>query len=137
MIAARKRLDRFTDNIPMPLVYLDVECRLRFVNRAWREMVGSVGDAALGRHVSEVRGEAIWLEQKPYYDKALAGEPSHFSRLVRRIVGGPRWMRTSYYRTSTTADVVGIYTLSTDVHELTSTQERLRRSLGVTHSPMP
>ena len=130
LIAARKRLDRFTDNIPMPLVYLDVECRLRFVNRAWREMVGSVGDAALGRHVSEVRGEAIWLEQKPYYDKALAGEPSHFSRLVRRIVGGPRWMRTSYYPDfDDGGHVVGVYTLSTDVHELTSTQERLRRSL--------
>ncbi|MBL8309261.1 MAG: diguanylate cyclase [Burkholderiales bacterium] len=130
LIAARRRLDRFTDNIPMPLVYLDIECRLRFVNRAWRDMVGAVGENALGRHVSEVRGEAIWLEQKPYYDKALAGEPAHFSRLVRGIVGGPRWMRTSYVPDFDDAGrVVGVYTLSIDVHELTSTQERLRRSL--------
>lgn len=130
LIAARKRLDRFTDNIPMPLVYLDVDCRLRFVNRAWREMVGPPGDNALGRHVSEVRGEAIWLEQKPHYEQALAGQPAHFSRLVRGIVGGPRWMRTSYYPDfDDSGRVVGIYTLSTDVHELTATQEQLRRSL--------
>lgn len=130
LIAARRRLDRFTDNIPMPLVYLDVDCKLRFVNKAWCRMVGIASEDALGRHVREVRGETIWLEQKPHYEKAQGGQQSDFSRLVRGIVGGPRWMRTSYFPDfDDEGHIIGIYTITTDVHELTSTQEKLRRSV--------
>jgi diguanylate cyclase (GGDEF)-like protein/PAS domain S-box-containing protein len=130
LIAARKRLDRFTDNIPTPLVYLDIDCQLRFVNKAWSRMVGISSEEALGRHVREVRGEEIWLEQKPHYEKAQAGQQSEFSRLVRGIVGGPRWMRTSYFPDfDDEGRVIGIYTITTDVHELTATQEKLRRSV--------
>lgn len=130
MIAARRRLDRFTDNIPTPLVYLDTDCKLRFVNRAWCRMVGIASEDALGRHVRDVRGEEIWLEQKPHYEKAQSGQQSDFSRLVRGIVGGPRWMRTSYFPDfDDEGRVIGIYTITTDVHELTSTQEKLRRSV--------
>jgi len=130
LIAARRRLDRFTDNIPMPLVYLDIDCKLRFVNKAWCRMDGIASEDALGRHVREVRGETIWLEQKPHYEKAQGGQQSDFSRLVRGIVGGPRWMRTSYFPDfDDEGHIIGIYTITTDVHELTSTQEKLRRSV--------
>ena len=54
----------------------------------------SFAEDALGRHVSEVRGVASWLEQKPYYETALAGTTTHFSRLVHGLVNGSRWMRT-------------------------------------------
>src|SRR5664279_894579 len=82
LIAARKRLDRFTENIPSPLTYLDRDCMLRFVNKAWSTVTGIPADQAVGRHVSEVRGEASWLEQQPYCETALAGDTAHFSRLV-------------------------------------------------------
>jgi len=127
---ARKRLDRFTDNIPLPLVYLDVDCRLRFVNKAWCQLVGITATDALGRHVSEVRGEASWQQQKPSYDLALAGQTAEFSRLVHGVINGPRWMRTSYFPDfGDDGSVIGVYTITTDVHELTTTQERLRRSV--------
>lgn len=130
LIAARKRLDRFTENIPSPLTYLDRECVLRFVNKAWSALTGIPAEQALGRHVSEVRGVASWLEQKPYYEKALAGEAVHFSRLVDALVEGPRWLRTSYVPDLDEAGVVtGVYTITTDVHDLTVTQEKLRRSV--------
>ena len=130
LIATRKRLDRFTENIPTPLTYLDRDCLLRFVNKAWSTLTGLGPDAALGRHVSEVRGEASWLEQQPYYQRALAGDTVHFSRLVDGVVNGPRWMRTSYVPDFDEAgSVVGVYTTTTDVHDLTVTQEKLRRSV--------
>ena len=130
LIAARKRLDRFTDNIPTPLVYLDCNCLLRFVNKAWCQLVSMAAEDALGRHVSEVRGVASWLEQKPYYETALAGTTTHFSRLVHGLVNGSRWMRTSYVPdTDENGSVIGIYTITTDVHDLTIAQEQLRRSV--------
>ncbi|MDP2367173.1 diguanylate cyclase domain-containing protein [Rhodoferax sp.] len=130
LIAARKRLDRFTENIPSPLAYLDRDCILRFVNKAWTTLTGISADMAVGRHVSAVRGEASWLEQQPYYEKALAGGPVHFSRLVYGLVDGPRWMRTSYVPDfDELGSVIGVYTVTTDVHDLTVTQEKLRRSV--------
>jgi diguanylate cyclase (GGDEF)-like protein/PAS domain S-box-containing protein len=130
LIAARKRLDRFTENIPSPLAYLDRDCTLRFVNKAWTTLSGIPADMAVGRHVRAVRGEASWLEQQPYYEKALAGGAVHFSRLVHGLVDGPRWMRTSYVPDFDESDlVIGVYTVTTDVHDLTVTQEKLRRSV--------
>lgn len=130
LIAARKRLDRFTDNIPTPLTYLDCDCVLRFVNKAWSAIVGMPAENALGRHVSEVRGMVSWLEQKPHYEKALDGTTAHFSRLVHGLVSGPRWMRTSYVPDfDENGSVIGVYTVTTDVHELTIAQEQLRRSV--------
>jgi diguanylate cyclase (GGDEF)-like protein/PAS domain S-box-containing protein len=130
LIAARKRLDRFTDNIPSPLTYVDQDCMMRFVNKAWSTITGIPADHALGCHVSVVRGEASWLEQQPYYEQALAGETAHFSRLVEGLVNGPRWMRTSYVPDfDESGAVVGVYTVTTDVHDLTVTQEKLRRSV--------
>ena len=105
----------------MPLVYLDVDCRLRFCQPCPGAKWSKVGDNA-GRHVSEVRGEAIWLEQNLTTTGTGTRAPFQLSRLVRiGIVGGPRWMRTSYFRTDdlTSGRVVSIYTLSTDVMELT------------------
>lgn len=130
LIAVRKRLDRFTDNIPTPLTYLDIHCTLRFVNRAWCALVSRSAKEALGRHVSEIRGEASWQEQKPYYEKALSGQTADFSRLVYGIVNGPRWMRTTYFPDhDENGTVIGVYTVTTDVHELTTAQEKLRRSV--------
>jgi diguanylate cyclase (GGDEF)-like protein len=80
--------------------------------------------------VSEVRGEASWLEQQPYYEKALAGGAVHFSRLVHGLVDGPRWMRTSYVPDfDEMGFVIGVYTVTTDVHDLTVAQDKLRRSV--------
>ena len=46
--AARKRLDRFTEHIPYPLAYVDSECTLRFVNRAFVQTTG-LGQRATDR----------------------------------------------------------------------------------------
>lgn len=130
LIAARKRLDRFTENIPTPLTYVDRDCTLRFVNKAWTSITGISIDQALGQHVGEVRGEASWREQQPYFEQALDGQAVHFSRLVHGLVEGPRWLRTSYVPDfDDSGSVVGVYTVTTDVHDLTVAQEKLRRSV--------
>ncbi len=126
--ATQRRLDRFTDNIPYPLTYVDRDFTIRFVNKAYCTATGMPADALVGRHIGEVRGSRRWDEHRPYFERALAGESVQYTRLAELGTSGQRWLRTSY-EPDRDADgkVLGLYTVSIDVHEMTLVQERLRR----------
>lgn len=128
--AARRRLDRFTENIPYPLTYVDRDFRLRFVNRAYMRATGMAADELIGRHIGEVRGPRRWEEHRPYFERALAGETVHYARLTDLAHLGPRWVRTTYSPDFDEAGaVVGLYTSTIDVHELTLARQALERSV--------
>jgi len=128
--AARERLDRFTENIPYPLTYVDRGFVLRFVNKAYCNAIGLSTDELLGRHIGEVRGAKRWAEHAPYFERALKGQTVQYTRLVDRLPQGPRWLRTSYVPDfDARRQVRGVYTVTIDVHELTMAQEKLRRSV--------
>lgn len=128
--AARQRLDRFTEHIPYPLTYVDREYRIRFANLAYQQAARMSAAELVGRPIGEVRGAARWAEHKPYFDRALAGESVQYTRLVQNLPQGARWMRTSYVPDfGDEGSVVGVYTVTIDVHDLTETQQRLARSV--------
>ncbi|HEY1391786.1 MAG TPA: diguanylate cyclase [Methylibium sp.] len=128
--AARRRLDHFTENIPYPLTYVDRGFVIRFVNRAYCEISGMDAETLVGRHIGEVRGVRRWAEHRPYFEQALSGQAAQYTRLVDLAQGGPRWLRTSYVPDfDVEGEVVGLYTVTIDVHELTVAQEGLRRSV--------
>jgi diguanylate cyclase (GGDEF)-like protein/PAS domain S-box-containing protein len=130
--AARRRLDRFAENIPYPLTYVDRDCVLRFVNKAYAAAAGMPVDRLIGRHIGDVRGARRWAEHRPYFERALAGENDVvYTRLVTlHDQMPPRWMRTSYVPDFDDAGAVaGVYTVTIDVHELTLARERLQRSV--------
>lgn len=130
LIAARVRLDRFTENIPYPLTYVDRGFVLRFVNKAYCEAVALPADQLLGRHIGAVRGAKRWAEHQPHFERALEGRTVQYTRLVNSLPQGPRWMRTSYVPDfDANGEVVGLYTVTIDVHDLTVAQEQLRRSV--------
>ena len=126
--AAQRRLDRFTDNIPYPLTYVDRDFTIRFVNKAYCAATGMAAEALVGRHIGEVRGSRRWEEHRPYFERALAGESVQYTRLAELGTSGQRWLRTSYEPDrGVDGEVLGLYTVSIDVHEMTLVQERLRR----------
>jgi diguanylate cyclase (GGDEF)-like protein/PAS domain S-box-containing protein len=128
LLAAQVRVDRFTDNIPYPLTYVDGGCVLRFVNRAYTDLVGQHRDALIGQHIGTVRGARRWAEHEPYFQRALSGESIQYTRLASTLPQGSRWLRTSYVPDFDAAGrVVGVYTVTVDVHELAVTQEKLKR----------
>jgi diguanylate cyclase (GGDEF)-like protein/PAS domain S-box-containing protein len=128
--AARQRLDRFTEHIPYPLTYVDRGYRIRFVNRAYQHAARASAAELVGRQIGEARGAARWTEHKPYFDRALASESVQYTRLVQGLPQGARWMRTSYVPDfGDEGSVVGVYTVTIDVHDLTETQQRLARSV--------
>jgi diguanylate cyclase (GGDEF)-like protein/PAS domain S-box-containing protein len=128
--AARERLDRFTENIPYPLTYVDRDFVLRFVNKAYCDATGLKHEELVGHHIGEVRGAKRWAEHAPFFDRALKGQTVQYTRLVDRLPQGPRWLRTSYVPDfDARRQVRGLYTVTIDVHELTMAQEKLRRSV--------
>ena len=128
--AARERLDRFTENIPYPLTYVDRGFVLRFVNKAYCEAIGTPARDLVGRHIGEVRGAKRWAEHAPFFERALKGQTVQYTRLVDRLPQGPRWLRTSYVPDFDARRFVrGLYTVTIDVHELTMAQEKLKRSV--------
>ena len=128
LVESRQRLDRFTEHIPYPLTYVDREFQLRFVNRAYTQAVGMAATELIGQHIGLVRGPARWEEHRPYFERALAGETVQYTRLIKNLPQGPRWMRTSYVPDLDDGNrVQGVYTVTIDVHELTEAQQRLQR----------
>ena len=128
LTATQRRLDRFTENIPYPLTYVDRDFAIRFVNKAYREATSETSENLLGRHIGEVRGARRWAEHEPYFQRALQGQTTQYTRLVESLPQGPRWMRTSYVPDLDDAgQVLGLYTVTIDVHELTVAQEKLKR----------
>lgn len=126
--AAQLRLDHFTDNIPYPLTYVDSNFVLRFVNKAYTTATRESREGLLGRHIGTVRGAKRWSEHEPYFQRALLGKTVQYTRLVDSLPQGPRWMRTSYVPDfDSSGAVIGLYTVTIDVHDLTVTQEKLKR----------
>lgn len=128
LLATQTRLDRFTDNIPYPLTYVDRDFVLRFVNKAYTELIGTDREALIGQHIGKVRGARRWAEHEPYFQRALEGHAVQYTRLATTLPHGSRWLRTSYVPDFDAAGkVVGLYTVTVDVHELAVTQEKLKR----------
>jgi diguanylate cyclase (GGDEF)-like protein/PAS domain S-box-containing protein len=128
--ASRRRLDRFTENIPYPLTYVDRGFVIRFVNKAYCAATGVDAEQLVGQHIGKVRGARRWAEHEPYFERAVLGQPVQYTRLVELVDQGPRWLRTSYVPDfGDDGEVVGLYTVTMDVHELTVAQEGLRRSV--------
>jgi diguanylate cyclase (GGDEF)-like protein/PAS domain S-box-containing protein len=129
---ARRRLDRFTENIPYPLTYVDRACVVQFANRAYLAASGLTHEQIVGHHIGAVRGARRWAEHEPFFNRALQGETAQYTRLVDLPAPATaRWLRTSYVpdRGEDAGEVVGVYTVTVDVHELTMAQEKLRRSV--------
>jgi diguanylate cyclase (GGDEF)-like protein/PAS domain S-box-containing protein len=130
LAGARQRLSRFTENIPYPLTYVDRNFVLQFVNKAYIEATGQNPKEMLGRAIGDVRGSKRWKEHQPYFERALEGKTVQYTRLATLATQGPRWVRTSYVPDFDTAGtVIGLYTVTVDVHELTLAQENLKRSV--------
>jgi diguanylate cyclase (GGDEF)-like protein/PAS domain S-box-containing protein len=130
LAAARQRLTHFTENIPYPLTYVDRHFVLQFVNKAYIEATGQPPSALVGRPIGDVRGAKRWEEHKTYFERALEGKTVQYTRMVILATQGPRWVRTSYVPDfDTEGTVVGLYTVTVDVHDLTLSQENLKRSV--------
>ncbi len=122
-----RQLRLITDALPVLIGYLDREERYRFANQAYQAWFNQEPAALLGQRVREVVGEQAYAGVQSYIRRALAGERLGFTARMPYREDFVRHIHTDYVPDVRDGEVVGFYTLVTDVTEqvLAREQEQL------------
>jgi diguanylate cyclase (GGDEF)-like protein/PAS domain S-box-containing protein len=121
-----RRLKLITDNIGMPVGYIDRNYIFRFSNRPGLAGLGIEEHEMVGRHISDIFGADVFAEVKPYLDRALSGEKTVYERFSRKGMGHPAWIRTTLLPDlQPDGTVAGIYSVVADIDQ----DRRLRDAL--------
>jgi len=121
-----EQLRLFTDNIPEPVVYVDMEGNYSFVNDAFLHLVGIPREEVIGKSVKEVLGAEVFDLQQPYVDRAAKGESVTFEREHIDINCRQRWLRNSIFPDMNfDGTIKGYYIVGHDVTDLQQAQNAL------------
>jgi PAS domain S-box-containing protein len=123
------QLRLITDTVPLLVSYVDREHRYRFVNRTYTEWFGRSRREVIGKHLSEVLGQAAYRTLLPEIKKVLSGEEVIFERLVP-YKRGERYIHVNYVPDvdPSSAEVTGFHAFVEDITERKQAEEVLRRS---------
>src|ERR1700674_2011544 len=121
-----EQLRLFTDNIPEPVVYVDVEGNYTFVNDAFLHLVGIPREEVIGKSVKEVLGPEVSDLQQPYVDRAAKGESVTFEREHIDMNCRQRWLRNSIFPDMNfDGTIKGYYIVGHDITDLQQAQNAL------------
>ncbi len=125
---AQTLLRGIADNLPVLISYLDREQRVQFCNATYFDWFGVDPVAHIGRPMHEVVGEALWAPRLPNIVKALqTGETVRFESQAE-IHGGMRDLETTYVpHRGPGGEVLGLYTLSSDITALKQARRAMER----------
>ncbi|MFM2068828.1 MAG: hypothetical protein RLZZ584_3737 [Pseudomonadota bacterium] len=125
LAASNRRMDereRFlrsiTDALPGPIGYIGQDLRCGFANHAFLDWVGRTPEQAVGLHMRELLGEAMFERNLPLMQQALAGQPQHFQRSFPQPDGSERHAIVSYVPERVDGRVQGVIVKASDVTEL-------------------
>jgi diguanylate cyclase (GGDEF)-like protein/PAS domain S-box-containing protein len=118
-LAERERqLRLITDNIGLPLAYIDARRRMRFVNRTSEDWFG-ITQAHLGdTTIDELYPSEVIEAVRPHLELAFSGRTTSYERLADIRGKGQRWIRGTLIPDVDGAGVVkGLYSVLTDIHD--------------------
>ena len=138
LLEAQRHLSMIADHLPMALLYIDHEQRLRFVNKTYQAWHALPASAFLGKTMDEVFSDkdttgARYRDVAPYVQRALAGECVTFE-CQRLVAGGLRNVELSYIPNVVNQKVAGFYVMIQDITDRRNAQLYLEHS--ATHDPM-
>jgi diguanylate cyclase (GGDEF)-like protein/PAS domain S-box-containing protein len=122
------RLRMVTDNVPVLISYLDRDLRFRFVNRTYQQWFGDDAAPQVGTGVREFYGEQAWAEIEPRLRCALAGQEVAYDREMVRAEGRRHVQITAVPDCDDAGNVVGLYTLVSDITSYRDAQRALQES---------
>ncbi|SDM49688.1 PAS domain S-box-containing protein [Catalinimonas alkaloidigena] len=127
-VTSAHQLRLLTDAMPVLIGYLDREEKYRFANRAYQAWFHQDPATLLGRPVRKVVGEQAYAGVKDYIRRALAGERLDFEARMPYRDDFTKYIRTSYVPDVQAGEVVGFYTLVTDITESVLAQQQMEES---------
>lgn len=126
--AAKRREEQLrliTDNVGMPIGYIDRDFIFRFSNRPGQLGVGLAEQDMVGRHVADIFGRAVFEEVLPHLERAFTGQRISYERHAMHH-GTLRWIRTTLLPDiREDGTVAGVYTVVADIDQ----DHQLRQAL--------
>jgi PAS domain S-box-containing protein len=115
--AHQSRMQQMVDGIPGMFSYLSKDYKVLFMSEQYRDIFDKTADQLLGVHVKELLGEEMFIERKPRYDDALAGNivQVESSRPVKD--GSIHYYSVTHQPHIENGEIVGIITLGIDITE--------------------
>lgn len=115
--ASTQNLRLITNALPVLISYIDQEQKYQFVNQAYKTWFNQPLEALLNRPIYEVVGEKAYQGVKKYIERALAGERLDFEAQMPYRDDFVRHIKTSYVPNIQAEQVLGFYSMVTDVTE--------------------
>jgi len=122
------QLALIADNAPVYIAHCDRDSRYLFVNRAYAARFGLKPEDCVGKHISEVVGEAAYQTFRHNVETVLRGIPVQFETEIPYPAGN-RFMHASYVPDFDSEGKVRAFVAAiTDITELKRAGEALRQS---------
>ena len=112
---SEERVRMIVDNLPMAIAYVDKTRCVRFANKTlqhWSPELGTLN----GRHVSEVIGDAVYLQLSNQISAVLSGQEVSFEFLVPEHCGTERYVSAKFVpHLEANGEIAGFFTASEDI----------------------
>lgn len=120
------------DQLPSTIGYWDRSLRNRFCNHAYRTWWDVDPSALEGVHIRDLLGEAMYERNAQHLDKALAGQPQVFERVIPAAsTREPRHVLVHYTPDMVEGEIQGLCVLVSDITVLKQADEQIRLSASV------
>ncbi len=123
------------NTLPALVSYIDRDLCYRLANDAYSNWLALTPEYIVGKHVSEVLGDALAAKLRPHMEEVLAGRHVSFEAELPGWEGAVRHVHISYMPDiDPQGKVQGFIVLASDVSELKTTENALRLSEQFTNS---
>ena len=112
------QLKQITDAMPSSLAFVDPNYCYRLTNRSYITWFGKDQKELEGKHISSVIGVTGFHQNKPHFDKALAGEAQSFERIFKDKHKNDLVFNIDYVPAyDADQKIIGVYVYAQDITE--------------------
>lgn len=126
--SGRDQLRMITDNLPVLIVYTDIEQRYRFVNRVCTQWFARPAEEIIGKRNSDIHKKE-YAKFEPYNKQVYDGKEVSFTQKVTYPDGVTRDVRATFIpHFDEDGRVIGSFSFAEDITEFKRAEDQLRQS---------
>ena len=118
LIERERMLRHLSDDTARPILYVDRNLHLRYMNKPFQAWIGNADPNLLGKHVSTFLPKAAHEFYVPFVHRCLQGEAQKIETLSLALVGPQRHVRMEFLPdVQTDGSIKGVYIVGYDIEE--------------------